>query len=221
MFDQVIIGTKSSVDDFDASMASREIGEPKKKSIKETVPFSNKTYDFTKINGEIYWEERTLKYVFEIIADSPEELEEKKKAFKSWVMNVHEEWLHDPYIKEYHFVATFDSIECDDSEIEKSTITVTFTAYPYLIADEESVFTHTLEADVEKTVAVMNRSGHRISPTIVSTVEATVVMDNTSYGIPSGEMKSESFSFATGMTVLKITAAESGTIAFKFYEEVF
>ena len=42
MIDQLIIG----------GLAKSKKKPPKKKSIKETVPFSNVTYDFTAINGE-------------------------------------------------------------------------------------------------------------------------------------------------------------------------
>ena len=69
LIDQLTIKSTSSYDDFEASIKERMIGAPKKKIIKETVPFSNETHDFSGINGEIYWEERTLKYVFEIIAN--------------------------------------------------------------------------------------------------------------------------------------------------------
>ena len=74
MIDQLIIGDKASCDDYGASVASRKIVPPKKKEIKETVPFSNVTYDFSAINGEQYWEERELEYTLEIIAPTPEEL---------------------------------------------------------------------------------------------------------------------------------------------------
>jgi predicted Ser/Thr protein kinase len=80
MLDQLIIGDKGSCDDFEASVKERVIHPPKKKSIKKTIPFSNVTHDFSAINGEVYWEERTLEYIFEIIANSAEELEEKKQA---------------------------------------------------------------------------------------------------------------------------------------------
>lgn len=40
MIDQLIIGDKASFDDFGASVATRKIKMPKKKSIKETVPLT-------------------------------------------------------------------------------------------------------------------------------------------------------------------------------------
>lgn len=107
MLDQLIIGTKASQDDFDASLRKRYIGKPKKKSIKETVPFSNLTYDFSAINGEVYWEEAELEYTFEILASTPEELESKKREFSNWVMNVTNEPIYDPYEPDWHYNGTF------------------------------------------------------------------------------------------------------------------
>ena len=220
LFDTVIIGKKDSLQDYDASMKEREIGEPKKKSIKETVPFSNKIYDFTKIDGEVYWEERPLTYIFEITADTPEELEDKKSAFKTWIMNVHEEKLYDPYIENHHFIATFDEISCDDSEIEKSTITVDFTAYPYMMSNDAKVYTFALNANSEKKVMILNKSSHRITPTIISDVNVTIQMNDSSYSFSSGETTSSSFCFEMGTNEVTILAGSSGKVTFKFYEEV-
>ena len=108
MIDQLIIGGKASFDDFGASVSERKISYPKKKSIKKTVPFANVTYDFSKINGELYWEERTLEYIFEIMADTPEMLEQKKQAFSNWVMNVMNEKIYDPFIPDYHYLGTYE-----------------------------------------------------------------------------------------------------------------
>lgn len=221
MIDQLIIGMVSSYDDYEASVKERTDNPPKKKTIQETVPFSNKIYDFTSINGEIYWEPRILEYVFEIIANSPEELEEKKQAFCSWIMNVMEEEIHDPFIPDYHYKGTFDSIDIDDSEIEKSTITVTFKAYPYKISNIKRVSAFVLE-DVEKTVNIVNNSSHRITPTLQSDVPYTVKMNNSSYALPAGEVTNSQFTFSTGVNTLDIrSTAENGTLKIEFSEEVF
>lgn len=221
MIDTVIIGNKSSYDDFDASMKERTIGEPKKKSIKDTVPFSNKIYDFSKINGELYWEERPLDYVFEIMADSPEELEEKKMVFKRWVMNVMEEELHDPYIPDYHFIATFDDCECDDSEVLKSTITVKFTAYPYMVANEKTIYSVSLTANEEKQVVVKNDSAHRVTPTFINDVAVVIARDSESYAISAGKTTDETFQFEEGITVLTCSATTDGTLHIEFLRENF
>ncbi|EGC8431276.1 hypothetical protein H9185_001155 [Listeria monocytogenes] len=221
MIDQLIIGNKASYDDFEASVKERKHNKPKKKSIKETIPFSNVTYDFSAINGEVYWEESTLEYVFEITADTAEELEEKKLAFTSWIMNVMEEPLHDPFIRDFHFIGTYDDIDIDDSEVEKSTITVTFTAYPYMIANKAKNYPVVLEASKEATLTVHNNSSHRITPTFNADVAFTVAVGDSNYAIPSGETKDDSFKLAVGATVLKFNSTESGSVNISFYEEVF
>lgn len=221
MFDQLIIGEVHSYDDFDATVAERRIIKPKKKSVKESVPYSNITHDFSAINGEIYWEETQLEYDFEIIADSAEELEEKKQPFLSWIMNVMNEELHDPFIPDYHFNATFDDIEIDDSEVEKSYITVKFTAYPYMIANEARVYTFPLTG-TQTTVTVNNDSSHRIIPTLIADVECTVVKGSASYGLAAGSYTDEKFMFGVGKNELRIKAASTaGTLKIQFYEEVF
>ena len=162
MIDQLIIGDKASFDDFEASVAFRTIGLPEKKTIKETVPFSNVTYDFSKINGELYWNERELEYVFEIVAQTPERLEDLKAAFASWVMNIHQEELHDPFIPDHHFVATFSKIKFDDEEgLNKTTATVVFASYPYKVANLPRVFERTVTGAVE--MYVVNNSSHPIA----------------------------------------------------------
>lgn len=221
MLDQLIIGDKHSLDDFEASVAERRIRKPKKKSIKETVPFSNVTHDFSAINGEQYWEERELEYVFEIIADSAEELEAKKQPFISWIMNVMNEKLYDPFITDYHFLATYSDMDEDDSEIEKSTITVKFTAYPYMIADVKRVFVFTM-TETESTVKVINNSSHRITPTLTTDVECTVKKGTSSFGLPIGKITDDKFMLAPGETSLAIRSTSgSGTLKIEFYEEVF
>lgn len=221
MLDQLIIGDVCSYIDYEASVAERRIIKPKKKSIKETVPFSNVTHDFSAIHGELYWGETELEYVFEITADSAEELEEKKQPFRDWIMNVMNAELHDPFIKDYHFLATFSDIEEDDSEIEKSTITVKFTAYPYMISDFKRVYTFPLTV-AETTVKITNNSSHRITPTLKTDVECVVKKGNSSFGIPAGEITDEQFMLSPGSSELSIcSTGGSGTLKIEFYEEVF
>lgn len=226
LIDQVFIGSTGSYYEFDATVAERKDVKPKKKSIKETVPFSNVTHDFSAINGEVYWEERSLEYVFELMADTVEELEEKKQRFVSWIMNVFQEELHDPYIKGYHFIATFEDIDIDDSEVEKSTITVAFSAYPYMLSDEKRFFATGI-GETETTLVVENNSSHRVTPTFKSDVDFTMKMGNSSFGIPAGETTDSKFMFAPGKTTIYLRAIPkegetvSGTLKIEFYEEVF
>lgn len=221
MIDQLIIGEKASYDDFEANVKERKIGAPKKKSIKETVPFSNETYDFTAINGEIYWEERTLEYIFEITANTPEELEEKKRLFTSWVMNVMNKELHDPFILDYHFIATFDSIDMDDSEIEKSTITVTFTAFPYMLANSKKVYKVDMVDYSVYTLNVVNDSSHRITPKVVADAPFMLLSDNGIMTFSAGEITDGVFVLAVGVNTFEFVKKDgNATLTIEFREEV-
>jgi hypothetical protein len=224
MLDQLIIEGKESLVDFSASVKESSTNPPEKKVIKETVPFSNVTYDFSAINGELYWEERKLEYIFEITADTPQELEQKKSAFASWVMAVQNAKIYDPYIEDFHFVGTFDSIKYDDEEHkEKTTATVVFSAYPYKVANEPKLQQVLLEAGEEKIIYIANESSHRITPTIISDVAATIEMGNISYSVPSGKTTDDDFMFETGAIQLLIRNTDSvnGSIIFSYSEEVF
>ena len=222
LIDQLRIGSKKSYDDFEASVKERKIGFPEKKTVKDTVPFSNVTYDFSKINGELYWGERKLEYIFEIDADTPEELEQKKIAFNTWIMNVFDEELHDPFIEDYHFNATFDSIDFDDSEVEKTTITVTFSAYPFMIANTKKVYTFTFPTGSAATFKIENKSSHKITPILIASGPVTFDYGGKTYSINAGEYSSSSFKLETGLSDFIIQPASTGgTLRIEFFGEVF
>jgi hypothetical protein len=221
MIDQLRIGNRYSYDEFEASVSTRKIGSPTKKSIKDTVPFSNITHDFSKINGEIYWGERSLEYVFEIDADTPHELEEKKIAFSSWIMNVFKEELYDPFIEGFHFLATFESIDFDDSEVEKTTATVTFSAYPFMIADLKTTSQFQVTTS-EQVVRVSNASSHKITPTVIATVPVSLKHKETTYSINEGTTTNEALKLDVGVNEFTIKGTSgAGTLKFEFFEEVF
>ncbi len=220
--DQIIVGDYASLDDFGASVKERSISAPKKKSIKETVPFSNKTFDFTAMNGEIYFEERELQYVLELLADSSEELEEKKRDLMGWLMFIQEESLIDPFIKNYHFIATYTDATFDDTEIEKSTITVTFSAYPYMIADSATKHSYSLASGEEKTVTIGNLSHHKIVPAFTATAPFQIALNDLSYTVPIGTTTDDVIEFAPNKNVLTIKniGAQAGNLTISFREEV-
>lgn len=225
MIDQLTIGDKLSHDDFSASIALRKIGLPKKKSIKESPPFSNITYDFSAINGEVYWQERELEYVFEIIADSPEQLEELKTAFAGWVMNVMSQNLYDPFIPNYHFIATYEDMDFDDDEgLEKTAVTVKFMAYPYKISNRPIIYTLSIPANSQITTIIENKSSHRITPTIETNSAITLIANNSSYSIGAGATKDERFNLAIGKNEITIQNTNTGlevAVSISFDEEVF
>jgi hypothetical protein len=199
---------------------------PPKKSIKETVPLSNLTYDFSAIHGgEVFWEERKLEYIFEILADDPEELEELKRAFSSWVMGVQGQELHDPHIPDFHFLATYDDMTPEDDEgLDKTTLTVTFTAYPYMIANYPKMYEVELQASKQKTLQVLNESDHPVALTIVNDVGITLkIGDALTTAIRTGNGTYSALKLPKGLTDVVVTNSEAknGTVRISFYEERF
>jgi hypothetical protein len=224
MVDQIKIGDINSYDKFKASLSARRIKSPKKKAIRETVPFSNITYDFSAIHGELYWEEREIEYVFEMIADTPEELESLKTAFAGWVMNIVEQEIHDPFIPDYHYIGTFDDLEFEDDDgVEKTTATVTFMAFPYKIANSATVVRFDVGAGAELTGVIINNSSHRITPTINTDRAITLSIGDISYSIGAGTTTDEIVKLAVGNNHVKIKNANANScvVSISFFEEVF
>ena len=225
MIDQITIGDKSSFEDFEASVAQRKIKMPKKKSIKETVPFSNRTYDFSAINGEVYWEERELEYIFEITADTPEQLEDLKREFAAWVAGVQEQELYDPHIPYYHFIATYDDLDPEDDEgLDKTTLTVKFTAYPYMVADSQKVYEADLAASGQTTLNVLNESTHPVPLTVSTTTRITMKIGTAATApLSPGSGTYGALKLPTGLTTIELTNSEAvaGSVRISFHEEVF
>lgn len=224
MIDQLVIGDKASYDDYEASIAFRDISQPEKKVIKETIPFSNRVYDFSAINGELYWDERDLSYAFEIIADNPVELEEKKARFLAWVMNVINEEIYDPFIEEYHFLGTYDSAEIEDDEsIEKTTITVNFKAYPYKIANTSKVYSVSIGGESSAAITIVNESSHRVQMTITTDSAITFNFKNVSYTIPAGTATDSNLMLEAGnnSAVIENGNSTAAVVSIEFREEIF
>ena len=226
MIDQLIIGDKASFDDFGASVAKRNRKKPKKKTIKETVPFSNVTHDFTKINGEIYWEEAEHEYTFEMDAPTAEQLEEMKTAFSSWVMNIIQEELHDPIIPDYHYIVTYEDMSfADEDELLKTTATVIFSAYPYKVSN----YPRRIEIPYDgTTVAMLSfaiESSHRIVPKITADQPISGKFNDERFSMEAGTVEDEFFTLSPKGTFNNISFnSANGTackVTISFYEEVF
>ena len=62
----IIKNNKHSYNDFGLKILSKNISNPKKRKIKETVPFMNGAYDFSLLYGEQTYDERELRYTFSL-----------------------------------------------------------------------------------------------------------------------------------------------------------
>lgn len=215
MIKQLIINGLKSYDDFGVYISSRKISQPKKKIIKESIPFSNVVYDFSNINGEIYWEERTLEYTFDIAEVSTELMEEVKSRLLDWLMNAQDVEIYDPYIGDYHYKGSFESDSWNE-DFGSGELSVSFTVYPYKISNEEIEITELIEEN--KTITINNNSSHRILTSIEVNGNLTILFNNSSYSVSNG-LYTNIFYLEKGVNELNIDG--SGTITFKYREERF
>ena len=120
--------------------ASREVSAPPKRVVKKSIPYRNGAIDFTNIDGEVYYDERSVVYTFEVIGDSPESVSKQVDDFLQWLVELTDVDIHDDEMPVWHWHGGCDStdVEYEDGTGLKATITANFTMYPFKIADEYS-----------------------------------------------------------------------------------
>jgi hypothetical protein len=131
---------KHSFNDFGITMApAREIGIPNKKKTKLVVPFSNVTYDYSEIFGSQTYEERTLKYTFNVAGraiKSKDEMNWIKTTLVNWLMNSHgKQPLYDDNYPGVHFLAEVEGDTSFSENWNYGFLEVKFTAYPFMISN--------------------------------------------------------------------------------------
>ncbi|MEN0666905.1 distal tail protein Dit [Caldifermentibacillus hisashii] len=224
---------KHSYRDFYLTLAERSIGNPKKIKVKERVPFSNKTYDFSGIYGEQEYEERQLTYVFNVKDYQKINLENKKTEVTNWLMQPNKkERLLDDYIPGYYFMAEVEeNIDFDEMRFN-GKLTINFTAYPFRIAklqegndiwDEFNFLLDCAQQTEFNVSGSLNISlynpGVKVSyPLIKATAQMDITKNGVVYGVPIGESQSYDFALSPGKNALKITG--NGTISFHFRKEL-
>lgn len=227
----IVKDNKHSFNDFGLWIVDKQINPPSKKRITASIPYMNGVYDFSGLYGETTYEERSLKYVFEIVEDTKEMLNIKKIEAINWLIPGEKFYLYDDAFPGFKFYA-----ECIDSSFSeegiKGKLTVTFTAYPFKIStlqdghDIWDEFNFNLDVIQEtkfeieniKKIQLYNSSSIGINPIIICSSNMEIVKGNTTYKFNAGETKSWSFKLNKGLNDLIIKG--TGTIEFKWYKEV-
>lgn len=224
-------GDKHSFKDFNLTLASKNISIPKKKKIKETVPFMNGSYDFSLLYGEQTYEERELSYTFNLISDNKFKLNTLKIKILEWLNEGIQEPLYDDAIQGFYFLAECESIDINE-KFKDIQITAKFTAYPFKISklqdshdiwDEfnfelDMVQDTSFKIDVIKSIQLYNNGSVSTNPIVTCSEDMEIIKGNTTFKFKSGETKSWSFKLDKGLNNLTIKGI--GTIEFKWYKEV-
>lgn len=161
---------KNSFEDFDLVIASFEDSLPSKKRIIETVPHSNVTYDFSEINGEIYYNNRKLKYVFDVIADSKQELEQQRQELVTWLELAPPGKLVDSRDKSAFYFAY--TAECKWSENWlQGQLEVEFDCYPYKL--RKKLYEKNISTSDSK-IEITNAGAHRVFADLATSSTSTI-----------------------------------------------
>ena len=130
---------KHSYIDLGVTMSnSREISIPNKKKVKQSIPFSNVVYDYSEIFGSQVYEERTLKYTFNIAGRpvrTKDDMNWLKTTVVNWIMKGgSKQPLYDDFFRNYYFLAEVEGGVSFIENWQYGFLEVVFTAYPFMIA---------------------------------------------------------------------------------------
>ena len=226
---------KHSYEDLGITIAEKNAGYPDKEKIKVKIPFSNVEYDFSEIYGEQTYSNRSLTYTFNVISKKPttQKINAIETNLSNWLMNSNgKQKLYDDSTPNYYYLAEVEG-GLNFAELwNHGKLTVTFTAYPFMISELEEGHDiwdeFNFELDVSQItefevngsleVVLYNIGTPSLSPTIETTAPMEIMKDGVTYSIPSGRSKSSDFKLIPGENELTITG--NGTIKFLFYKEL-
>lgn len=208
---------KGSFTDFNLAIKNRTISLPKKKTIKEDIPFNNGAYDFSNINGEIYWEEREIEYTFDIAEFTVEEMEKIKDKVVDWVFNIHDTDIEDDYTQDYYYHGSYDDSSWKE-DFGQGELKVTFVVYPFKY-EKKLTTLDILATTTEQTITIENGSSHKVVPTIVTDGAVEITIGANIYSLSGGTYTSSSFILSKGINTWKIKGNANVNISFR--KEVF
>lgn len=199
-----------SRDNFGMCYASKSIQPPPKRVVKKSIPFRNGALDFSLINGEDYFDERSLTYVFETIGDTPIEVSSNVDLFTEWLESLTDTDIWDDEIPFFHWHGGCDSIDVAwDEDGLKAIVTATFVVYPFRISDD---WTSQLVSVGENTLLNEGRPARLyIVPSGSSVTIAVGPVKQTFYGETLSDL-----SLPSGMSTITVTG---GAATVKWCEE--
>nr|DAE10367.1 MAG TPA: distal tail protein [Siphoviridae sp. ctwrX9] len=228
---------KHTYRDFGITVSEKDIGFPDKNKIKVQVPFSNTEYDFSEIYGEQTYTERTLSFTLNVLEKhkniDTEKVNILETQLSNWLMDSGgKQRLYDDSLPGYYYLAEVEGGMNFDELQNHGTLTVEFTAYPFIIGDlregNDIWDTFNFELDVAQItdftvngsldVMLYNVGTPNLSPIINVSAPMTINIDGKTFNIPAGKSQSTNFVLRPGENNLTITG--NGTIEFLFYKEL-
>lgn len=129
--------------DFDSRaqgmwLLEREAPTPKEKTITDSVPYQQGEYDFSMLDNQRYFEVRTLTYKFVVFDTDYRYRSGAEHEIKRMLLPQGYQNLYDTHMPGYVWMAKCSEVTVEDSaEASTLTATLTFTAQPYAITENE------------------------------------------------------------------------------------
>lgn len=227
----ITINEKHSFKDFKLTIKNKKIGIPKKKKIKESLPYMNGSYDFTALYGEPTYDDRELEYSFNVIGENKFDLNSKKMKILEWLTEKNTFDLFDDTLPEYYFKSTIEELDFNEQG-NTGELNLKLSCYPFKICKNlegndvwdifnfESDFAQSNKFNIqyETKINLFNCSSINVVPTIVASSNFTIVKDNFEFKINPGITTDWRFYLNKGDNPLIINGV--GEIEFKFRKEV-
>lgn len=146
----------------------RNISIPNKIKYKESLPFSNKVWDFSSIYGGPTYEERTLTYKFNLMGkpiESKADMNMIKTILLKWLLSPNEKTpLYDDHFPDFYFMAEVEGNNSFEEDWKHGFLKVTFTAQPFMI--DRMPEGHDLVAFMKTRLDVRQRTSFEVNPGI-------------------------------------------------------
>lgn len=233
---------KHTYHDLGLTIESRNIGNPAKIKNIERVPYSNVTYDFTRLFDGQEYENRTIEYTLNLFSgrnafgvrrNIDEYFHIKETIILNWLTHEPKRIpLFDDAIPHYYFMAEVVS-EVDTEYLWRyGKMNVSFTAYPFKIGaylegnDLWDPFVFDIDAfqdtefEVEgiKDVTLINVGNNTVVPEIEVSNDMTVVTDLLTVELKAGTHKTVDIPIEKGEN--DFTLIGDGSIEFRFRKEL-
>lgn len=228
---QIKFNNKKSYDDYSLVIESISIQPPVPKTIKEDVPFMNGSYDFSRINGERYYEERPIEIVFAYKGRNKEHVQDIYSDILQWLYEAPKGNINIDNIVGYHFIGEVNSISSFETFIKTAKLSVLFVCSPFKESDteygddiwdifnferdymEQSVYSVSGTTSIE-----IYNTGRKIVPEIITNSSITLNNNGVTAIFNSSKTKDYNFKIIPGKNT--ITATGTGTIEIKFRKEM-
>src|SRR5690625_7680144 len=206
----VSLNGKHTFDDIGITIAEKDVGYPEKKKIKVAVPFSNVEYDFSEIYGDQTYTERTITFVLNVIdkhvLNDTQRVNTIETSLVNWLMNSNgKQKLYDDSIPIYYYLAEVESGLNFEELWNYGTLTVEFTAYPFMISEHAegndlwdpfnflTDVAQITDFEVNESLddTLYNVGAQSVSPKIEASSPFDIIKDEDTHNVPSGTRQSD------------------------------